>query len=81
MADLNLICGTGMTSFMTGTVLPLVAYATFITGLLIALSFMAGRALSNPKLTLWSKTELVQLFVSVATVLFIPLVVDLAVPF
>ncbi len=76
MADLNLICGTGMTSFMTGTVLPLVAYATFITGLLIALSFMAGRALSNPKLTLWSKTELVQLFVSVATVLFIPLVVN-----
>ncbi|NYZ74155.1 hypothetical protein H0O00_03355 [Candidatus Micrarchaeota archaeon] len=78
MVELNMMCGSGagFSPFMTGTILPLVAYATFITAMLIAISFMLGRALSNPKLTLWSKTELVQLFVSAATVLFIPLVVS-----
>ncbi|MDD5171781.1 MAG: hypothetical protein PHF60_01975 [Candidatus ainarchaeum sp.] len=74
MADM--ICGAGFDSFLTGTIVPLVAYATIITATLIAISFMLGRFLSNPKLTLWSKTEIVQLLVSVATVIFIPVVVN-----
>src|SRR5208283_2232887 len=44
-------------------------------GILIALSYMAGTALSNPKLTLWSKTEIVQLAISIASVSLIMLAV------
>lgn len=71
-----MICGPDFETFFTGTILPLVAYSTIVTSILIGLSYMAGNVLSNPKLTLWSRTELVQLFISVATALFIPFVVN-----
>ncbi|MFH1520060.1 MAG: hypothetical protein ABID61_00270 [Candidatus Micrarchaeota archaeon] len=66
-----ILCGATFDSFMTGTILPLVGIAAMTTSLLIAISFMAGRALSNPKLILWSKTEIIQLGISLFTIFII----------
>lgn len=57
--------------FFSGTILPLVAYATLATSIIIAFGFMLGRLLSNPKVSLWAKTEVLQLFISVFSVFFL----------
>ena len=66
-----LLCGPKFDSFMATVIFPLTAYAAMTTSILIAIAFMIGRAISNPKLTLWSKTELIQLGVSLATIFII----------
>jgi hypothetical protein len=73
MAD---ICGTGFDSFFNTVILPFVGLAVVTTSTIIALSFMAGRATSNPKLTLWSRTEAIQLIVSAASVFFIAAIIN-----
>lgn len=70
------ICGTAFSTFFNGTILPLMFYASLATTVLIALSYMLGSAMANARLTLWSKTELVQLVVSVATLFIIVLTMD-----
>src|SRR5271157_4914311 len=69
----TVMCGSG--TVFDNAILPLLAYASLVTGILIALSYMAGTAFSNPKLTLWSKTEIVQLAISIASVSLIMLAV------
>ncbi len=49
----------------------LCALAGFLTAAIIALAYMIGNLLSNPKVTLWAKTESVQLFISIASVFII----------
>ncbi len=66
--DSSLMCGAPFTNFFNGTILPIVALSSIVTATIIALTFMASRLLSNPKLSLWAKTEIVQLFISVGTV-------------
>jgi len=68
MAD---ICSPAFGTFFNNTLVPLMIYASTATAALIGLSYMAGTALSNPKVTLWSKTEAVQLVVSAISVFFI----------
>ncbi|HSB47207.1 MAG TPA: hypothetical protein VLD37_04270 [Candidatus Bilamarchaeum sp.] len=72
----DLICSAAFGTFMTTSLLPLVAQAAIGTMGLVAISFMFGRALNNPKLTLWSKTEVVQLGVSLATIFIIMFTVN-----
>lgn len=62
------ICGTEFGDFFNSTILPLTAYAAIITSIMIALSFMIGRALANAKLTLWAKTEALQIVISIASI-------------
>jgi hypothetical protein len=45
--------------------LPLAAIASMITGLIIAIGYMFGEATHNVKASLWAKTEILQLFVSI----------------
>ncbi len=73
MAD---ICGVGFDSFFNTVILPFVGLAVVATSTLIALSFMFGRATTNPKLTLWARTEVVQLIVSAASVFFIAAIIN-----
>ncbi len=70
------ICGTEFSGFFDGTIVPLTAYAAIITSMLIAISFMAGRALANAKLTLWAKTEAVQIAVSIVSIFFLVAIVN-----
>ena len=51
------------------------AYAAMATAGLIGISYAAGNMISNPKLTLWAKTEIVQLVISLAFVSLIILAV------
>jgi hypothetical protein len=67
----DLICGTAFGTFVTSTLLPIIATAAVTTIAFIAVSFMLGRVLNNPKLTLWAKTEVVQLGVSLGTIFMI----------
>ena len=71
-----MICEAGFDSFFTGTILPLVAAASVVTSIIIAIAFMFGRATSNPKLIVWSKTEIVQLVISVASVSVLLMVIN-----
>jgi hypothetical protein len=73
MAD---ICGTDFNAFFNGTVVPLMFYASIGTSVLIGLSYMLGNAIGNARLTVWSKTEIMQLFISVATLFFIILAME-----
>jgi hypothetical protein len=72
----DIICGGAFSTFVTGSLLPIVAQAAGATVGIIAISFMFGRILNNPKLTLWSKTESVQLIVSLATIFIIMFTVN-----
>jgi hypothetical protein len=70
------ICGAEFSGFFDGTIVPLTAYAAIITSILIAISFMVGRALANAKLTLWAKTEAIQIAVSIVSIFFLVAIVD-----
>lgn len=54
-----------------GSLVTLSALASFATVMIISISYMFGRFLSNPKVLLWAKTEIVQLFVSIAASLLL----------
>ncbi len=73
----SVMCGDGFSTFFNSTVMPFTIYAGIITATIIAISFMIGRFLSNPKLTLWAKTELLQLFVSLGTVFVLTTMVSM----
>ncbi len=71
MTGTGLMCGAPFGGFLSSTIIPYVALATVVTATIIAITFMASRLLSNPKLSLWAKTEILQLFISVGTVFLI----------
>lgn len=71
----TLMCGSAFGSFFSSTILPLTAYAAMATVGLIGISYAAGNMISNPKLTLWAKTELVQLVISLVSISLILLAV------
>lgn len=73
-ADDNLMCGTQGNVF-TNAVFPLLIAASLATATIITLSYMAGISFNNPRLTLWAKTEIIQLFISLASVSIIILAV------
>lgn len=72
----NIICGPEFSAFFGTTIMPFVAYAAIITATLIALAFMVGRAINNPKVSLWAKTEIIQLGISLGAIFIITTVVN-----
>ena len=62
---------TGMTGFIESYIIFPTALISILTTLLIAFSYMIGNAIQNPKLLVWAKTEVIQLVVSIASVLVI----------
>ncbi|MDD5022864.1 MAG: hypothetical protein PHU63_01720 [Candidatus ainarchaeum sp.] len=67
MENICSLAGTGMESSLT----MLVGVASLATIMIISISYMLGNVLSNPKVTLWAKTEIVQLIVSLASIFII----------
>ncbi len=65
------VCSPEFMDFLTSTIFPLAAYAGIITAIIIAVSFMVGQAIRNPKVTVWAKTEVVQLFISFVSLLLL----------
>ncbi len=52
-------------------VMPIAAITTLITSIVIVLSYYLGEAIGHPKITLWAKTEIVQLFISIMAAIII----------
>jgi hypothetical protein len=67
---------TNFSAFLSGMVVPLCAYAAIATSLLIGAAYMFGTATANARLTTWSKTEIIQLFISLATIFFIIIIMN-----
>ena len=59
------ICGVGFDSLLTslGVIL---AIAGVTTGTIVGLGYLLGEFMQNPKIILCAKTEIIQLFVSIA---------------
>jgi len=64
------VCGNFANIFFNN-ILILCAVSSIATAGLIALSYMIGQIFSNPKISLWSKTEIIQLFFSLVSIFFI----------
>ncbi|MFZ5501722.1 MAG: hypothetical protein ACOY58_07425, partial [Candidatus Micrarchaeota archaeon] len=60
------ICSPGATEIIQNVVYPMTAISAVLTALIIGISYMLGNMLSSARLTVWSKTEVFQLFISVA---------------
>lgn len=65
---LDTICSPSATDVIQGIVYPLTAISATVTTLIVALSYMVGTAIANPRITLWAKTEVMQLFISLLVV-------------
>ncbi len=73
-----MICEQGFASVFSGSLFSLIGTVSLIGAIVIALMYMLGNAISNPKVTLWAKTEIFQLFLSAV---FVILFMQLIVPF
>ncbi len=51
------------------------AYAAVLSAIIIGGSFMVGQTIRNPKVTVWAKTEIVQLFASFISLLFMAMII------
>lgn len=63
------VCEAGGIGAIGDLALPLAAGASVLTALLIGLGYLLGQWTQNPKVTLWARTESVQLAVSIIVVL------------
>jgi hypothetical protein len=62
--------------FVNGSILQISALASIVATVLIVFSFYIGQLISNPKVSVWAKSEIVQLVMSVASVAFLILTVN-----
>jgi hypothetical protein len=65
------VCSTDFTDFVNGPILQISAIATFVSAMIVVFSYYIGQIISNPKVSVWAKSEVVQLLVSAASVIFI----------
>lgn len=65
------VCTPDFMDFLTSTIFPIAAAAGVIAGVIIALTFMIGQFTRNPKLSVWAKTEILQLFISFISLIFL----------
>ncbi len=63
-------------TFFNSSILPLSASTAFLTSVVIALVYAISNVISNPKLKVWAKEEVIQLVVSAAVVIVLPLTVS-----
>lgn len=70
------VCDAAFGTFLNSSFLPLVAISSIATVIIIAAGYMLGQVLSNVKVATWAKTEVVQVFMSVASVAFIILLLN-----
>ena len=74
------ICSTGPEGFMNfinSSILQLSAMAAMISTALIVFSFYIGQMINNPKVSVWAKSEVIQLVISAASVFLIIFTVNM----
>lgn len=62
---------SGFDGIVENTILPLSAMASVTMALICGFTYMISQATSNPKLSLWAKTEAIQLLFSAGSVFFL----------
>jgi hypothetical protein len=70
------VCSTDFMSFINGSILTIAAIASMVSVLMIVFSYYIGQLISNPKVTVWARSEIVQLVVSVASVAFLLMLIN-----
>jgi hypothetical protein len=65
------VCSSGFTDFVNGPILQISAIAAFVSTMIIVFSYYIGQMIGNPKVSVWAKSEVVQLVMSAASVIFI----------
>ncbi len=71
MMDSSLFCSATLPNFLTTEILPLTIIATTTFLIIIGLSFAVSQATSNPKLSVWAKTEFMQIIFSTVFVIIL----------
>ncbi len=66
----------GFKDILSNSVVPISAIAGITTAMIVGGTYMVSQALSNPKLSLWAKTEAVQLLLSFVTVILLVTVMN-----
>jgi hypothetical protein len=67
-----MVCSiAGFENIINNSIIPLASLASVTTAIIIGVTYMISQAISNPKLSLWAKTEAVQLFLSAITVVML----------
>lgn len=59
----------GTSGFLYGTIVPLSALAAFLTITILVIVYFFASFLQNPKLNVWVKTEIVQVFISLSALI------------
>ncbi len=65
-----------LVDFIETHIILLAGIFSFLTTLIIILSYMVGNAINNPKLLLWAKTESIQLIISLASISILILLIN-----
>jgi len=71
------VCSAGFSSFVNSSVLQISVIASIASAALITLSFYIGQIINNPKITVWAKSEYIQLVVSVASVALLIMTINM----
>ena len=62
------ICSGAATALIYSSIIPAVAISAVTTAMIIVFAYMYGNTTNNPKVLLWAKTEIMQVFISISTV-------------
>jgi len=65
------ICSMVAVGAIEDTIYPLIAIAAIVTSFFIAIGYMVGTAINNAKISLWARTEIIQLMVSLVVVIIL----------
>lgn len=70
------VCSADFTDFINGPILQISAIASIVATVLIVFSFYIGQMINNPKVSVWAKSEVLQLIMSVASVAFLIMTIN-----
>jgi len=65
------VCDPSFGDFLMGTIVPLSAVCAVAASAVIGFAYMIGSSMANPKLTLWAKTEAIQILISLSSILIL----------
>jgi hypothetical protein len=75
-ADAVAVCSPGFDAILNGPILDICAIASVAGIMIIVFGYYIGQLISNPKVTVWAKSEIIQILMSVASVALLFFLVD-----
>src|SRR5271157_2196803 len=75
-ADSTEVCSAGFDAILNGPILGICAIASAAAIMIIVFGYFIGQIISNPKVSVWAKGEILQILMSVASVILLLFLVD-----